>query len=73
MTQQFTPHAMLTLSNSHALLIQVNDATEEVYYQYSDDDTVTATSEIGCDQEGEPWFRVENGTLYYLSEFIKII
>jgi hypothetical protein len=70
---EFTPQGYLTLSNSHALLIQINDTTEEVYYRYSDEDSVATTSEIGCDEEGEPWFKVENGTLYYLSEFMKIV
>lgn len=70
---EFTPHGYLTLSNSLALLIQINDTAEEVYYRYSDEAGVATTSEIGYDQEGEPWFRVENGTLYYLSEFMKIV
>ena len=70
---EFKPHGYLTLSNSLALLIQINDSAEEVYYRYSDEDGVATTSEIGYDQEGEPWFRVENGTLYYLSEFMKIV
>lgn len=70
---EFKPHGYLTLSNSLALLIQINDTAEEVYYRYSDEDGVATTSEIGYDQEGEPWFRVENGTLYYLSEFMKIV
>ena len=69
---QFKPQGVLTLSNSHALLIQINDTAEEVYYRYSDEEDTHSTSEIGYDQEGEPWFKVENGTLYYLSEFLKI-
>jgi hypothetical protein len=70
---EFKPYGYLTLSNSHALLIQINDTTEEVYYRYSNEDGIATTSEIGCDEEGEPWFRVENGNQYYLSEFMKIV
>jgi len=68
----FTPHAMLTLSNSHALLISVNDTGEEITYKYSNDEEISGTSEILFDSDGEPYFTTDNDCTFRLSEFIKI-
>jgi len=69
-TSKFMPQAVLTLSNSHAILIAVNHVGDEITYQYSDEEE-TNTAEIMYDQEGEPYFSADNH-IFYLSDFITI-
>jgi hypothetical protein len=74
---EFTPQAALTLTNSFALLISVNETADQVTYKYSDDEESLLhelhTSEIFYDQDGEPYFVTVTDGVYYLSQFMKIV
>ena len=68
----FNPHAYKTLTNSGGIEIMIDHAAEEVYYRYTNDNTVH-NSFINYDQDGDHYFMdMSSKVVYYLNEFIKI-
>jgi len=68
---EFTPQGYLTLSNSHAILVSVNEVGDEVSYQYSDDDEVNV-AEILFNGDGEAYFETKWGRTYNLDQFMTV-
>jgi len=68
---EFTPQGYLTLSNSHAILVSVNEVGDEVTYQYSDDDEVNV-AEILFNGDGEAYFETKWGQTYNLDQFMTV-
>ena len=62
--------AVLPLDNYHAMGIIVSDNGETVQYMYSNNDSVYE-SEIEFDEEGNPFFRDEQGEKWMISDFMR--
>ena len=62
--------AILPLDNYHSMGIIVSDNGETVQYMYSNEDTVYE-SEIEFDEEGNPYFKDEQGEKWMISDFMR--
>ena len=62
--------AILQLNNYQAMGIIISDDGETVQYMYSDEDTVYE-SEIQYDIDGRPFFNDEEGSTWYIDEFMR--
>lgn len=63
--------AVLPLSNTLAIGIIVSDDGETVQYMYSNDEDKVYESEIEFDEEGNPFFRDEQGEKWMISDFMR--
>ena len=63
--------ATLPLDNFHSMGIIVSDDGETVQYMYSNDENSIYESEIEYDEEGNPYFKDEEGVTWYIDEFIR--
>lgn len=75
---------VLTITNSHSLIIKINDSGDGVYYQYSGDNEEIHEAEIEYledvdnltgyaedeDELLQPGFKTEFGQVYFLGQFI---
>lgn len=64
--------ATLPLDNYHSMGIIVSENGETVQYMYSNDDEKVYESEIEYDEEGNPFFKDEEGTVWNISDFMRV-
>lgn len=63
--------ATLPLDAYHSIGIIVSDDGETVQYMYSNDEESVYESEIEYDEEGNPFFRDEDGNTWRIDEFMR--
>lgn len=70
MDKTFKPQAVLGLTNSGGIAIQIDNSNDMVRYQWFNDKP-SRWQFIKYNKEGEPFFRVRN-TRYLIKDFIRI-
>ena len=63
--------AILPLDNYHSIGIIVSNNGETVQYMYSNDEESVYESKIEYDEEGNPFFRDEDGEIWMISDFMR--
>lgn len=71
MDKTFKPQAVLALTNSGGIAIQINNSNDMVRYQWFDNKPSNKWQAIKYNKIGMPFMRVKN-VRYYLDQFEKI-
>lgn len=71
MGKLFKPHAVLGLTNSGGITIQIDYSNDMVRYQWYNNKPSKRWQAIKYNKIGLPYIRVKN-TRYYLNQFMKI-
>jgi len=66
----FNVSGYLTLSNSHGIEVEIHPSGDGLRYRYSNDN-IPFEAEIEYDDDGNAFFRTEEGTEYHLNKFMK--
>ena len=71
MEKTFKPQAVLALTNSGGIAIQINDNNDMVRYQWFDNKPSSRWQFIKYNKHGLPYIRVKN-VRYYLDQFMRV-